>query len=105
MLKRVLENIATVPGAIRLVAVSTVYYMAHNTAGTSIEPSREMQPYFFYSAADTQLLAPLDPEQDNSPSETAQSPLWNGILFPIDDDGQELGRKIGDWVVKKIKNK
>jgi hypothetical protein len=110
-------------GVVRLVATSIFYSMVHNTAEASIEPPMEMEPYFSYPSSEAQPLDPLDPEettiepgtplyfpetqaeQDNPSRETAQSPLWAGMLFPIGDDGQELGRKIGNWVVEKIKNK
>lgn len=43
---------------------------------------------------------------DKTAYEIGQSRLWGGVHFPVDDyHGQELGRKIGDWVVSKIKNK
>jgi len=43
-------------------------------------------------------------EWDRTAHEIGQSRLWGGVHFPIDDyDGLELGRKIGNWVVKKIK--
>ncbi|MBX9805294.1 MAG: vanadium-dependent haloperoxidase [Alphaproteobacteria bacterium] len=44
-------------------------------------------------------------EWDKTAEEIGQSRLWGGVHFPVDDyDGLELGRKIGDWVVKKIKS-
>lgn len=43
-------------------------------------------------------------EWDKTAYEIGQSRLWGGVHFPVDDyDGLELGRKIGNWVVKKIK--
>jgi len=40
---------------------------------------------------------------DKTGSEIGHSRLWGGVHFPIDDqDGVELGRKIGNWVVQKI---
>lgn len=40
---------------------------------------------------------------DGTAQEIGHSRLWGGVHFPVDDhDGIELGRKIGDWVVKKI---
>lgn len=44
-------------------------------------------------------------EWDTKAREIAQSRLWAGVHFPIDDsDGMELGKRIGDWIVSKIKN-
>lgn len=38
-------------------------------------------------------------------AEIAQSRLWGGIHFPVDEhDGIELGRKIGNWITKKLEN-
>jgi hypothetical protein len=43
---------------------------------------------------------------DKTAAEIAHSRLWGGVHFPIDDqDGLELGRKIGEWIVSKISNK
>jgi hypothetical protein len=43
-------------------------------------------------------------EWDKIAYEIGRSRLWGGIHFPVDDyDGLELGRKIGNWIVKKIK--
>lgn len=40
---------------------------------------------------------------DNTAIEIGHSRIWGGVHFPVDDhDGIELGRKIGNWVVKKI---
>jgi hypothetical protein len=42
-------------------------------------------------------------EWDKTAQEIGQSRLWGGVHFPVDDyDGLELGRKIGNWIVKKI---
>lgn len=44
-------------------------------------------------------------EWDKTAYEIGQSRLWSGVHFPVDDyDGLELGRKIGNWIVKKIRN-
>ena len=38
-------------------------------------------------------------------AEIAHSRLWGGIHFPVDEhDGVELGRKIGNWITKKLEN-
>ncbi len=43
-------------------------------------------------------------EWDKTAYEISQSRLWGGVHFPIDDyDGLELGRKIGNWIINKIK--
>ena len=45
-------------------------------------------------------------EWDKTAEEIGYSRLLGGVHFPVDNyDGLELGRKIGDWVVKKIKSK
>jgi hypothetical protein len=42
---------------------------------------------------------------DQTAKEISQSRLWGGVHFPIDEhDGLELGRRIGDWIVSKLKN-
>jgi len=44
-------------------------------------------------------------EWDSTANEIGQSRLWGGVHFPIDDhDGLELGRKIGDWIIKKLES-
>lgn len=43
-------------------------------------------------------------EWDKTANEIGESRLWGGVHFPIDDqDGLALGKKIGNWIVSKIK--
>jgi hypothetical protein len=43
-------------------------------------------------------------EWDKTAQEMADSRLWAGVHFPIDHhDGLNLGHKIGQWIIKKVK--
>jgi hypothetical protein len=44
-------------------------------------------------------------EWNKTASEIAESRLWGGVHFPIDEhDGLALGKRVGDWIVSKIKS-
>jgi hypothetical protein len=106
MAKKPLVSILAISGTMSLIMFSIIYCIFNIIITASLATSRETQPYFSYSAADIQFLDPLNSHQTALGPEMTQSPLfYNRASLPIDNyDGQELGRKIGDWVIKNIKN-
>ncbi len=127
MAKRPLLNITAISGTIGSIAIGIFFYIFNNSAAASVSNPMGLQPYFSHSTSDIQSLnsrafdkisaeSEIDhmdsylPENqtqwDKAANEISQSRLWDGVHFPIDEyDGLELGRKIGDWVVSKIKDR
>ena len=105
MAKKPSVSILTISSTISLAMVSIIYCIFNIITTASLVTSQETQPYFSYSATDIQFLDPLNSHQITSEPETLQFFLCSKAFLPIDNyDGQELGRKIGDWIVTKIKN-
>ena len=102
--KRSIAKTAIISSAAGLMAVGIFYSLFHNITMASMTNSIGPQARFPYPTASLQPLNPHKPDTDH---EATQSYLWSSVHFPTDDyDGQsqELGRKISDWVVRKIKN-
>ena len=119
MMRKLFVKIARVAGLITLMVGGILLYKAD--ARTSSAKSLDI-----YSSYNETKLQPLETHNSDmliTQSETNmdhdlpnnktgwdkngdaidQSHLWDGIHFPVDDyDGLELGRKIGNWIVKKI---
>lgn len=105
MAKKPLVSIFAISGTISLIMVSIIYCIFNIIITASLATSRETQPYFSYSNADIQFLDPLNSHQTALDPETAPSFLCSRASLSIDNyDDQELGRKIGNWIIKKVKN-
>ena len=127
MAKKPLLNITAISGTIGSIAIGIFFYIFNNSVTASVSSPMGLQPYFSYSTSDIQSLNsgasdkisaeseidhmdsyfPVNQTHwDKTANEMSQSRLWDGVHFPIDEyDGLELGRKIGDWVVSKIKDR
>ena len=97
MVKKSFAKIVGVAGTFILM-VTGIFLYTHQTIALT---SMGLNPDSFYSTANLQELE----ECDKTTYEIGQTRLWGGIHFPVDDyEGLELGRKIGNWIVKKIQN-
>ncbi len=97
MVKKSFAKIVGVAGTFMLIATGIFLYTHQTIALTSIR----LHPDSSHSTANFQDLE----ECDKTTDEIGQTRLWGGIHFPVDDyEGLELGRKIGNWIVKKIQN-
>jgi membrane-associated phospholipid phosphatase len=125
MAKNPLLNIATIFGTIGIVAIGIFCYIFHNTAIAVVPTTVEINPnskpliktpqnlsYPSSHSSKSPAAIKMDhyfpenkTEWDKTATEIGHSRLWGCVHFPIDDsDGLELGKKIGDWIVSKIKH-
>ena len=109
MMRKLFVKIARVAGSTALIVTGIFLYKADAFTSSS--------------KADLQALETLDSDRlikkseiimdqhflenqtgwDKTGDKIDQSHLWGSIHFPGDDyNGLELGRKIGNWIVKKI---
>jgi hypothetical protein len=107
MMRKLFVKIARVAGLITLIAAGVFLYKAD--AHTS--SAKDLHTYSSYSdMLTTKSEINMDhhfpesqTEWDKTDDTIDRSRLWSGVNFPVDDyDGLELGRKIGNWIVKKI---
>lgn len=99
MAKRPLLNITAISGTIACLAIGIFFYTFNNSAAASVSNPAGIQPYFSHSISDIQPLNSRACDKIRAESEIDR---W----IQVDEyDGLELGRKIGDWVVSKIKDR
>lgn len=97
MVKKSFVKIAGVTVTFMLIATGVFLYTHQTIALTPME----LRPHFSYSAANLQVLE----DYNKATYEIDQSRLWSSVHFPVDDyEGLELGRKIGNWIVKTIQS-
>jgi hypothetical protein len=106
MAKKPLVSNLAISGTISFIMASIIYCAFNIIITASLATSQEAKPYFSYSAANIQFLDRLNSHQTTLDREIGQSLLfYSRDSLSIDNyDGQELGLKIGDWLIKKIKN-
>ncbi|MGV8949339.1 MAG: hypothetical protein ACOH2E_08295 [Candidatus Paracaedibacter sp.] len=119
MMRKLFVKIARVAGLITLIAAGVFLYKAdaHTSSAKDLHTyssytETELQPLETHNSDMLTTKSEINMDRHFPESQTEwdktddtidRSRLWSGVNFPVDDyDGLELGRKIGNWIVKKI---
>ena len=109
MMRKLFVKIARVAGLITLIVTGIFLYKAdalNSSSKADLQPLETLNSDRLIIKSEIivdQHFPENQTEWDKTDDTIDRSRFWSGVNFPVDDyDGLELGRKIGNWIVKKI---